>query len=120
VNDLGRVMNLQSYALVGRMDPATWAELLEEITEAIHMEAVDWPAQWSYPTEDSKGGEGMTMVLPITESFLALDTWPGHNGAYLLICSCRPFDTADIQRVLTGYNLRVTKGVAHTLRLEDG
>jgi hypothetical protein len=34
----------------------------------------------------------MTACQPLTESFIVLDTWDQHDGAYLHISSCQKFD----------------------------
>lgn len=54
------------------------------------MSPVADPAIWHYPIHGA-GGNGFTIIQPITDSFLALDVWPHHDGAYLFICSCVPF-----------------------------
>jgi hypothetical protein len=61
-------------------------------------------------------------VLPITESFLALDTWSDHDGAYLFVCSCRPFRSDDIdsgRRRLFGL-VALKGGAAVARRTESG
>ena len=61
-------------------------------------------------------------MLPITESFLALDTWADHKGAYLFVCSCRSFFTVDIEAVANGFGLKVSlhpgKRFYHELNLK--
>ena len=47
----------------------------------------------------------MTAVQPITESFIALDTWPDHDGAYLFVCSCRKFDMVDLVAAIRKFDL---------------
>jgi S-adenosylmethionine/arginine decarboxylase-like enzyme len=119
MGNLGKVMNLQAYSLVGKMNVGEWSEMLMELCEAMDMHPVlEGPYQWTYPTEEGKGGFGMTMVLPITESFIALDTWPDHKGAYLMICSCRPFDVHKIKKVLKVYGAKISEEVGNTLRIE--
>lgn len=105
----GQRMHCAGIVLKGTLtDAVRWIELLEAIAEAIGMSAVEEPKVWSYPTANGSGGVGMTIVLPITESFLALDTWSDHDAAYLFVCSCRLFHTADIDKVAQTFSLKVT------------
>ena len=103
---LGMQMHCLGVVLHGQLSDDRWIVLLRDVTRAIGMEAVAEPAVWTYPA-DGKGGTGQTIVLPITESFLALDTWRDHAGAYLFVCSCRPFFSADVDKVAAGFGLKV-------------
>lgn len=98
--------HMHSFGVVLHGGPANsqwlWIEFLHAVASAIGMSAVNNPAVWTYPV-DGKGGSGQTIVLPITESFLALDTWPDHSGAYLFVCSCRPFDVGVIDEVARSF-----------------
>jgi len=89
--DLGKRMHTQAFALRGRLSEDDWRRFLADCTAALGMSAAGEAGVWRYPTEDGKGGVGMTFCQPITESFIALDTWPDHDGAYLLVASCRSF-----------------------------
>jgi S-adenosylmethionine/arginine decarboxylase-like enzyme len=101
---LGSRMHAYGVVLQGVLSGPRWIEFLQAVAQAIGMSAVAEPAVWTYPVE-GKGGTGQTIVLPITESFLALDTWADHDGAYLLVCSCRPYFSADINKVATSFGL---------------
>lgn len=102
---LGTRMHALGVVLEGTLSEERWLNFLSATAEAIGMQAVGAPAIWTYPLE-GKGGTGQTIVLPITESFLALDTWRDHSGAYLFVCSCRPYFTADIDKVATAFGLK--------------
>ena len=104
---LGARMHCAGIVLHGVLSSDQWLAFLHEVTSAIGMAPVASPAIWSYPTEDGKGGTGQTFVLPISESFLALDTWSDHRGAYLFVCSCRGYQTADIDAVAKAKGLRI-------------
>lgn len=95
---LGTRMRAFGVVLHGALPETRWLQFLHEVALAIGMNAVAAPALWTYPV-DGKGGNGQTIVLPITESFLALDTWSDHSGAYLFVCSCRAFYSEDIDQV---------------------
>ncbi len=103
----GQRMHCAGIVLNGTLTAERWIELLHAIAKAIGMSAVEKPAVWSYPTVSGAGGTGMTIVLPITESFLALDTWSDHDAAYLFVCSCRNFFTKDVDDVAKAFGLGV-------------
>lgn len=105
---LGERIRAFGVVLHGSLPETRWTQFLHEVALAIGMNAVAPPAVWTYPV-DGKGGNGQTMVLPITESFLALDTWPDHRGAYLFVCSCRPFYSEDIDAVAGLFGLRPSR-----------
>lgn len=106
---LGERMHSCGVVLHGTLPELKWLELLHAVAKAIGMTAVGEPKVWTYPFE-GKGGTGQTILLPITESFLALDTWRDHSGAYLFVCSCRPYFTKDIDTVCVEFGLKVAKG----------
>lgn len=87
---LGSRMRSFGLVLHGMLTEKQWKEFLVAVCDAIGMYPVGEPAVWTYPLE-GKGGVGQTFVLPITESFLVVDTWSDHDGAYLFVCSCREF-----------------------------
>src|ERR1700692_5116272 len=104
LQELGRRVYSRGYARAGKLTVTRWRRFLVELAELIGMEPVADAATWQFPIA-GKGGYGYTIVQPITESFLALDTWPDHDGAYLFIVSCRPFYSADIDSVAQLLNL---------------
>jgi S-adenosylmethionine/arginine decarboxylase-like enzyme len=106
--ELGARIRAFGVVLNGQLNEARWIQFLHEVALAIGMSAVAEPAVWSYPV-DGKGGNGQTLCLPITESFLALDTWPDHDGAYLFVCSCRPFYSEDIDAVASLFGLKPSR-----------
>jgi S-adenosylmethionine/arginine decarboxylase-like enzyme len=101
---LGERMRAFGVVLHGSLASQRWIEFLHEVAFRIGMSAVSAPAVWNYPV-GGKGGNGSTIMLPITESFLALDTWPDHRGSYLFVCSCKPFFGADIDTVAQEFGL---------------
>jgi hypothetical protein len=72
-----------------------WLALLPRIAHALNMTCAYPPAVWPYPY-GGKGGNGLTIVQAITESYISLDVWPDHRGVYLCVKSCEPFDVADL------------------------
>lgn len=68
------------------------------------MAPIGYATLWQYPIE-GKGGHGCTIVQPISESFLALDVWTDHDGAYLFICSCLEFEPAQLRETISMFGL---------------
>lgn len=87
---LGRAVHCCGVVLRGHMRAEDWEAFLGGAAGIMGMHPVAAPARWHYPVT-GLGGNGDTIVQPITESFLIVDTWPDHSGAYLFICSCKPF-----------------------------
>jgi hypothetical protein len=104
---LGLRIRTTGFVLRGTLPENRWKQFLYEVTLAIGMAAVGEPIAYNYPLE-GKGGVGQTIFLPITESFLALDTWPDHGGAYLFVCSCRAFLAEDIDAVADMFGLKTS------------
>ena len=98
-------MYSRGMVLRGRMTIPRWKNFLVETAEAMGMSPVGQPAVWQYPTPGGAGGNGFTIVQPITESFLALDAWPDHDGAYLFIASCREFFPANFRHTIALFGL---------------
>lgn len=112
-------MHVCGVTLTGKLNIFQWKALLNELTRAMNMTPVHRPAVWNYPVAGA-GGNGMTMVQPITESFLALDTWEDFGGAYLFICSCRDFKPALLWPIFRRYDLNIGADFFQTLSLKHG
>jgi len=104
-------MFFRGVALHGALDELEWRRLLLYCASALGMKAVASAAAWRYPLKDGTGGNGWTIVQPITESFLALDTWPGHQGAYLFVCSCKPFPPNVLTKTIETFGLQVGEAI---------
>jgi hypothetical protein len=95
-----------------------WKVFLSECVKAMGMTPIAPAAVWRYPVE-GKGGVGWTMFQPIVESFLALDIWSDHRGAYLFIASCRKFDALQLVAVIRSFGMSMDdSGAPVTLRLK--
>jgi len=101
---LGRRMYTRGTTLGGSLSIEQWRDFIKQVTSSIGMDAVGDPALWEYPVND-KGGVGFTLCQPITESFIILDTWPDHGGAYLFVCSCKSFSAEQLRQVIGDYDL---------------
>jgi hypothetical protein len=104
--------------LRGELPVSEWQAFLKNLVEVIGMTAVSEPVVCSYPLPNGAGGVGHSIFVPITESFVVLDTWSDHNGAYLFVCSCKPFALHDIDSVAGDFGLIALKG--ETRRLREG
>lgn len=102
---------LHSFGVVlhGALSERRWCNFLSKVVEAIGMTPAALPIVFNFPIA-GKGGVGMTIFQPITESFLVLDTWSDHDGAYLLVCSCKPFESKAIDLVAKEFRLRPGSG----------
>jgi len=116
---LGGRMHSQSLVLRGRLPEREWKRFLTACVAAIGMTPFAEPVVWRYP-QDEKYAGGLIFVQPIMESFVALDTWPNHDGAYLFIASCREFKTVQVMEVVRQFGLLLDVEASHapiTLRI---
>jgi hypothetical protein len=104
-------------ALTWMMSAADWRQFLVDATKALGMSPVARTASWKFPLHGA-GGTGLTIIQPITESFLVIDTWPDHRGAYLFICSCKPFEPKCLEPVFALYSLRLGQSIGEPAMLE--
>lgn len=119
MTEFGRRIFTQNVVLRGSLSEHQWREFLISAVQALGMTPSGSPAVWKYPTEDGKGGTGMTACQPLTESFIVLDTWSDHDGAYLHISSCKQFDVTNLVAPAREFHLGVDfMGRAETLRLD--
>lgn len=102
---LGDEMYFQGLVLRGALDARGWRRFLATCATDLGMTPAGEPATWTYPTDEGAGGSGLTIVQPITESFLALDTWSDRGGAYLFICSCKRFEPGALDAAIDGAGL---------------
>ncbi len=104
--DFGRHMHTQGAVLKGVLSETHWRAFLMRCALDMGMTSAGEPATYRYPM-DGKGGNGLTIMQPITESFLVIDTWPDHDGAYLHISSCKPFALRQIMGALDEFGLEL-------------
>ena len=103
--ELGRRVYAQNVAVRGLLDESGWRAFLIDAIQAMRMTPSGEAAVWRYPTEDGKGGNGLTLCQPMTESFAVVDVWDDWDGAYLHISSCKRFDVADLVAPIQAYGL---------------
>jgi hypothetical protein len=109
MTELGRRIFSQNIVLRGRLANAAWRPFLLDCILEMGMTTAGLAALWRYPTEDGKGGVGLTLCQPMTESFMVADVWPDHNGAYLHISSCKAFDALMLVPVIESVGLVVDR-----------
>ena len=103
---LGSRMHELSFSVRGIMDESEWRLFLSDLVKAIGMTPAGMAAHWEYPTQ-GKGGVGITIVQPLTESAVLVDTWPEHKGAYVRVSSCKDFDHVTARDMLERYGLTI-------------
>lgn len=107
MTELGRRIFSQNIVLRGRLANAAWRPFLLDCIAEMGMTTAGLAALWKYPTDDGKGGVGLTLCQPMTESFMVADVWPDHGGAYLHISSCKAFDALALIPIISGAGLGV-------------
>lgn len=107
----------RAFVLRGARPIEEWRDIVKQIVAAIGMTIAGEPAIYSYPNGDGQGGNGHSLFQPLTESFIALDTWTDHDGAYLFICSCKPFDRQPVFEVVRHRELGIDMEKSYELSL---
>lgn len=98
-------------------NPVKWAKIALKLCELLHMTPQGLPQVWRYPTLDGKGGVGETVFLPITESFIAIDAWSDFKGAYVVICSCKPFLESQVRLFFAMHEISVGESTSKKMEL---
>ena len=117
---LGKRMHTRGISMTAtdHMGNVRWKEFIDSMTLALGMNKAAEPAIWFYP-QNGKGGTGHTICQPITESFICLDTWPTHRGAYLMICSCKPISGANVHAVCKEYGIEIANEFGTSLGIPE-
>ena len=103
---LGENMKILSVAIRGNVNEESGQLLVKELVEAIGMTIAPEQLLCRYPV-DGKGGFGYTFFQPLTESFIAFDSWPDLCGAYLIMCSCGSLPLTTTLKVIEKHDLTV-------------
>lgn len=104
MSQLGEQLFVNVISVTGVVSVRAGKELVQKIMEKIDMHPAHSAILYEYPV-DGKGGVGFTLIQPITESFIAFDSWPDLNGAYLVICSCLEFAHEEIKVIIEKFGL---------------
>lgn len=100
MSELGKGLQVAGFALRGPTDVSSTNTLIDRVTERLGMHQPYDRVLCDYPTSWGTGGLGITTFQPITESFIAVDSWIEHKGVYLIVCSCVPFDLREVFTVI--------------------
>lgn len=111
-------LKVQVYGAAIHPVPKYVARFTSELVKVLGMEEAHDPKTYRYPTSGGAGGDGVTHIQPITDSFIVVDTWNLHSGAYLHVCSCKPFSVAKLIAWLQEGGYRIVKGVTYSLAFE--
>ena len=113
---LGERMDVASLAIKGDTSKEAGIELVEQIVKVLGMHKAHDPICYDYPVNNT-GGQGYTYIQPITESFIAFDSWPDFKGAYLIICSCKTVNLNKVNKKIRklGYKIKQVKANELTL-----
>ncbi len=118
MDKLGENMQLVALPLRGDITQSLCLSLTKTITKKIGVKMVKGKSICIYPV-GGKGGYGFTYFQPFTESFLAWDIWSNLNGAYLVICSCKPFWISSVVKVLRSAGLTVLRPLSGGMSFDD-
>lgn len=116
--EFGSKITVGMFSVQGVIDLNGVACLAQKLLNALQMEQAYRPASWNYPNAAGKGGKGVTYILPITDSFIAIDTWLDLGGFYLHICSCKRFGFGNVVTCLESLGYSVTETKLETMSLE--
>lgn len=119
MEELGTSMVLVGFALRGEVLEGDCENLINRLVEEIGMTRYAGSTILKYPVE-GKGGYGFTYFQPITESFIAVDTYEKLNGIYLIICSCKAFSLKRVLNVLDEFRLEIIEMSENRLGLGYG
>lgn len=115
-DEFGMRVYVAQLALHGKMPEASWRRLIKEVISAIGMTAFADPVCWTWPVT-KHGPNGSIIAQPITESFLALDIWPDHDGAYLFISSCKPYSIEWAKKAIERFGIAIGETCSNSLGL---
>ena len=116
---LGERLDVATFAIKGDFSMFGCIKLVDEIIKVLGMNKVHSPTVYKYPVNDC-GGMGFSYIQPITESFIAFDSWSDFNGAYLIMCSCKTINMNKVSKKIRAMGYKIKQVKAHELRLKNG
>jgi hypothetical protein len=100
----GAGLRVSVFACRGESSESICNEINTRVLNAIKMNTGGiFPSCWNFPTNEGKGGTGITLIQPLVESFLIWDTWVENKGAYLFVVSCKEYDAEVVENILREY-----------------
>ena len=106
MQELGTQLNVCCLSLKGDSSIDACLALIDKVVDAIGMTKAQDATCYHYPFMN-KGGTGTTIVQPITESFLVVDSWVDFDGIYLLVASCKDYDEDVLRDTVKANGYRV-------------
>lgn len=113
---LGERLDVVAFTIKGETSEMACVKLVDEIIKALRMHKVHKPTCYKYPV-NGYGGCGFSFIQPITESFIAFDSWSDFKGAYLIICSCKTVNLNRVSQKIRACGYRITQIKANELNL---
>ncbi|MDD3580800.1 MAG: hypothetical protein PHW74_07255 [Desulfobacca sp.] len=93
---LGTEMHQATFVAQGAFPLPIYEDILEGLVNTIGMQIppgeTGQPITKVFPAEDGSGGNGVTVVQFLVESFAVIDAWDDLDHFFVIINSCRPFD----------------------------
>jgi len=94
-SSFGKQIFILGATLSGHIPQEDWRQFLPAILAIAGLNKSHEGHTYNYPND-----LGFIHMQPIISSFVVLDAWPAHNGAYLHICSCKEFNSYDMLTLL--------------------
>ncbi len=115
---LGERLDVVTFTIKGDTSKFGCIKLIDEIIVSLGMHKVHSPTCYKYPVGEA-GGLGFTFIQPITESFIAFDSWSDFEGAYLILCSCKTINIPRVKKKIRAMGYRIKEHRAHELSLKE-
>ncbi len=109
----GHKMYCCHVAIRGAVSKDACADMARELIVLI-----DMTPRHIFCDDFSDAGEevGVTFFHSLLESYIAIDTYfPRFEGAYLQVCSCKPFDATKVQKYIEDRKLEVADMTVYQL-----
>jgi len=113
---LGERLDVVSFTIKGDTSKFGCVRLINEIIKSLDMHKVHEPTCYKYPVNGC-GGMGFSFIQPITESFIAFDSWSDFDGAYLIICSCKTVNLNKVSKKIRACGYKIKQIKANELNL---
>jgi hypothetical protein len=113
---LGERLDVVMLTLKGDSSMKSCVTLANELVIVLGMNKVHEPTFYKYPV-NGQGGFGFTFIQPISESFIAIDSWSDFEGVYLLICSCKTVNLNKVSKKVRKLGFRIKQIKANELNL---